>query len=206
MGAASLLGHLDLQSTFHKAIRRARLPVAYSQGFSPHQLISFAMPLPIGMEGFNEYVDIDFDGDVSAPEIIGPLNAALPDGLTVTGAVARKGKPSAARVIRAEYAAWPGDWPVERLNEIIAEMLAAESLIVMKATKSGAAPADIRADIFALSAAETAGGAKINAILSAGGERNLKPSAVVGYLAEKLETDARPASVRYARKTLILRD
>ena len=50
-GAMRYLGHLDLLRYFQKAVRRADIPVAYSGGFSPHQIMSFAAPLGMGLEG-----------------------------------------------------------------------------------------------------------------------------------------------------------
>ena len=48
-GAVRFIGHLDVMRHFQKAIRRAKLDVAYTKGFSPHQIISFAAPMPLGM-------------------------------------------------------------------------------------------------------------------------------------------------------------
>jgi radical SAM-linked protein len=203
-GAVSFLGHLDLQSVFQKAVRRAGLPVAYSQGFNPHQLISFAMPLPIGMDGLREYVDIDFTEELDGRYLAGALNGTLPKGLRVTGAAVRGGKASAARVVGAEYDVWLEGWPAGPLGEAVAGALAADSLVVLKKTKSGESEADIRRDILALGVAETESGAEVAMTVSAGGGGNLKPSVVVGYLAKSIGAD--PLRARYTRRALILRD
>ena len=55
-GAMRYLGHLDLLRYFQKAVRRADIPVAYSGGFSPHQIMSFAAPLGMGLEGLDAVV------------------------------------------------------------------------------------------------------------------------------------------------------
>ena len=52
------IGHLDLMRYFQKAVRRAELPAAYSQGFSPHMIMSFANPLGVGLTSDGEYFDI----------------------------------------------------------------------------------------------------------------------------------------------------
>ena len=57
-GALKYIGHLDVMRYFQKLMRRADIPIAYSEGFSPHQIMSFAMPLGIGDESIAEYVDI----------------------------------------------------------------------------------------------------------------------------------------------------
>jgi len=56
---ARYIAHLDLTRVFDRALRRAGVEVAYSEGFNPHPKISFGPPLPVGVEGQREYVDID---------------------------------------------------------------------------------------------------------------------------------------------------
>lgn len=53
------IGHLDVMRFFQKALRRAGIDVAYSTGFSPHQIMSFASPLGVGMCSYGEYMDIE---------------------------------------------------------------------------------------------------------------------------------------------------
>jgi radical SAM-linked protein len=52
------ISHLDLQRTFMRALRRASVPVAYTQGFNPQPRLVFAAPLAVGIEGKNEYFDL----------------------------------------------------------------------------------------------------------------------------------------------------
>ena len=59
-GSVKFIGHLDCMRFFQKAIRRAKLDVAYSQGSSPHQLMSFASPLGVGITSDGEYLDVEF--------------------------------------------------------------------------------------------------------------------------------------------------
>ncbi len=60
-GVVRYIGHLDVMRYFQKAIRRSGLPVVYSQGFSPHQLMSFALPLGVGVTSDGEYMEVEFD-------------------------------------------------------------------------------------------------------------------------------------------------
>ena len=92
------LSHLDLMRTFCRAMRRGGIPVLYSAGFNPHAQMVFGLPLPVGVTGDAEYLDIDLDIDLDknhdmdmedgfrADDIKAKLNAVLPDGLTVTAA------------------------------------------------------------------------------------------------------------------------
>ena len=57
-GVMKFIGHLDVMRFFQKAIRRADIDIRYSEGFSPHPVMSFAAPLGVGMESIGEYFDI----------------------------------------------------------------------------------------------------------------------------------------------------
>ena len=57
-GAVKFIGHLDTMRYFQKAIRRSEIDIAYSGGFSPHQIMSFAAPLGVGQTSNGEYMDI----------------------------------------------------------------------------------------------------------------------------------------------------
>ena len=82
-GILKFIGHLDLLRTFQRAFRRAEVPLAYSQGFNPHPLLSFANPLALGMTSEDEYADITLEQEMDNAEIIQRLNAALPPGLSL---------------------------------------------------------------------------------------------------------------------------
>ena len=70
-GNMKYVGHLDLMRFFQRAMRRADIPIKYSEGFSPHQIMSFAAPLGIGLESVGEYVDITIDDELQGdPEAI----------------------------------------------------------------------------------------------------------------------------------------
>jgi len=58
-GPLRFIGHLDVMRYFQKAIRRCGIPIAYSEGFSPHQIMSFAAPLSVGHTSEGEYMDIE---------------------------------------------------------------------------------------------------------------------------------------------------
>ena len=55
-GAMKFIGHLDIMRYFQKAIRRAEIPIVFTEGFSPHMVMSFASPLGVGIESEGEYM------------------------------------------------------------------------------------------------------------------------------------------------------
>ena len=82
-GALRYVGHLDLMRTWERALRRAGLPLAYSQGFSPHARLALGAPLAVGFEGERELLDAWMAPPVAPVEVAGRLGGELPDGLSV---------------------------------------------------------------------------------------------------------------------------
>ena len=83
MGVLKYIGHLDLMRFFQKAVKRANLDIAYSQGFSPHQLMSFAAPLALGVTSEGEYFDAEFNSLIPSDEFVRRLNEQMVDGVFV---------------------------------------------------------------------------------------------------------------------------
>jgi radical SAM-linked protein len=82
-GPLRYVGHLDLQTLWERAARRAGLPLAYSQGFHPQAKIQFASALPLGFSSRAEVMDMRLQEDVDARELTERLKGALPDGITI---------------------------------------------------------------------------------------------------------------------------
>ena len=84
-GSVKFIGHLDCMRFFQKAIRRAKLDVAYSKGYSPHQIMSFASPLGVGITSDGEYIDIEFNSlpDMSKEELIKYMNSFMTEEIYI---------------------------------------------------------------------------------------------------------------------------
>ena len=82
-GVLKFIGHLDVMRYFQKAIRRAGIDISYSAGFSPHQIMSFASPLGIGLESNGEYMDIEVNSLTSSREFMNALNAQMAEGIKI---------------------------------------------------------------------------------------------------------------------------
>ena len=94
-GPAKFFGHLEMVSIFTRAIRRAGIPIKFSEGFHPKPKISFEDPLPVGMESDHEILWITVPPDVGPDRVRRELNRQLPAGLSVSSCrpVTRKAKP-----------------------------------------------------------------------------------------------------------------
>jgi len=82
-GDMVFISHLDLIRVFERAIRRAGIPVAYTQGFNPHPIMAFATALGIGVASEGEYIDIQLSDDMDSELFMSSLNSVLPDGLKI---------------------------------------------------------------------------------------------------------------------------
>lgn len=80
--AVRYVGHLDLMRTWERALRRAQLPLAYTQGFSPHARLALGAPLAVGFEGERELLDVWVAPPVTPLDVARRLNAELPAGLS----------------------------------------------------------------------------------------------------------------------------
>ncbi len=85
-GMMKYLSHLDLVRLFERAFRRAEIPLAFSQGFNPHPIVSFASPLSIGVSSEAEYFDLVLSKAMHEAEFVRKLNHTLPEGIRLVTA------------------------------------------------------------------------------------------------------------------------
>lgn len=153
-GSMRFIGHLDVMRYFQKAIRRAGIDIAYSEGFSPHPVMSFAAPLGVGLTSDGEYMDIEVRSTRSTEESIAALNGAMAEGFEVTEYVAlRDGAAKAmAAVAAADYAVWfkkERDFSPEEIAEKIdAYYVRQEKIEVVKQTKKSERTVDLKPLIY----------------------------------------------------------
>ena len=82
-GPLRFTGHLDVLRFFQKAIRRAGLDVVYTHGFNPHQVMSFAAPLGVGLCSVGEYMDVEIASSDGAEDFKERLQEACPYGIDI---------------------------------------------------------------------------------------------------------------------------
>ncbi len=153
-GSMKFIGHLDCMRFFQKAIRRASLDVAYSKGYSPHQLMSFASPLGVGITSDGEYMDVEFNSlpDMPMDDLVNYLNRYMTDEIYVTdiSIMPDSFKNSMSLLEAADYMiaekeeyVFPKDWKI-RWNEYIHQ----PSIMVTKKTKRSEKEIDIKPYIY----------------------------------------------------------
>jgi radical SAM-linked protein len=156
----------DFPRALERALRRAEVPVAWSQGFSPHPRISYANAVPTGVASEAEYVEIALQQHRDPEQVATALDAALPDGLDVVRVAQAEG-PSLGELLTGPQAAssWllrlPGVAP-STLAAALDALLAQPEVLVPRVTKSGRTQVDVRAALVsaAVSAAPAQGPAE----------------------------------------------
>ncbi len=89
-GRAKYISHLDLIRCLQRAVCRAKLPAAYSEGFHPHMQTSFATTLPLGFIGTGELMDLELSEPLPCETVMERLNAVLPEGIRILEAGKRQ--------------------------------------------------------------------------------------------------------------------
>jgi radical SAM-linked protein len=136
-GRLVALSHLELMHTLLRAVRRAALPVAYSQGYHPKPKVSFGPALPVGVESVCEHVDLELVGPAEAAEVAARLARELPPGLSILGSeLLDPAAPSVSEAQRAVHyrAEFPEDsWPEAALREAVQDFREAGQALVTRA-------------------------------------------------------------------------
>ena len=183
-GRARYISHLDLMRTMQRVIKRARVPIWYTQGFNPHAYLMFPLALPLGTDSKVEILDIALTEDIPFDKVVDMLNSSMPEGLYFVSAARPVMKhtdiASAEYVIRAEL-----DAPADSLLEKWQEFVSQEEITIEKRTKpkkgrkqGGVKLVDIKPHITVVSAQARENALMLTLRLPAGGEFNLNSSVV----------------------------
>ena len=177
-GCMKFIGHLDVMRFFQKVMRRADIPIAFSGGYSPHMIMSFAQPLGIGLTSDGEYLDIELTEPIDSKEAVARMNAVSVEGIEMVSMVqiSEEKKASGMTITAAsDYQVFllesgkssdvrrkiPSEW-----KESWEEFLSQEQILVWKKTKKSEKEVDIKPMILYL-------------YLATGSEQNLKPDLVM---------------------------
>ncbi len=154
-GPIRFIGHLDVMRFFQKTIRRAGIDVAYSGGFSPHQIMSFAAPLGVGLESNGEYMDIQVNSLTSCEDVKDRLNAASVPGIEIISVkiLPENAGNAMASVAAASYTVSfrEGREPDFLKNTFdLTDFLAQDQILITKETKKGTREVDLKPGIYEL--------------------------------------------------------
>lgn len=178
-GPVKFIGHLDVMHYFQKAIKRAGIDIAYSTGFSPHQIMSFASPLSVGHESCGEYFDIELNSISTKEDIKERLNHTMIEGIRIldVAILDEKEGNAMASVAAADYlisfrdtVKLPSNW-----KKLLTEFVKQEWIPVVKKTKKGEKEINLKEGIYHLEIRDD----NIYMQLDAGSGSNIKPGFVL---------------------------
>ena len=182
-GPVKFIGHLDVMRFFQKGLRRAEIDVAYSTGFSPHQIMSFASPLGVGLESNGEYFDVEILTPISSQEFIDKFNAVSTPWIQVTDVrlLPDKAGNAMASVAAASYmiSFREGFGFTEGWQQKFTKFMSQTQILVTKATKKGTAEIDLKPAIYDYKVLQ--GGVYL--LINASSEGNIKPTLVMDAFA-----------------------
>ncbi len=157
-GSMRFIGHLDVMRYFQKAFRRAGIAISYSQGFSPHQLMSFASPLGIGLSSDAEYLDVVLEDEAQAKNFLSRINEVMNEEITVKDfmVLEEAAKTSMAVLAACDYliTVKPGKesflTDTTKRTGALERFAARELVEILKKTKRSEKLVDIRENIYFL--------------------------------------------------------
>lgn len=214
-GIMRFIGHLDVMRYFQKAMRRAEIPIAFTGGYSPHMIMSFAQPLGVGVTSDGEYLDIELKEPIRSEDAVKQLNAVMVEGIDIVSFVQipddkkcsgmtivaaaeydvsfLKSAKSAYETIRIEEALGQES----NCEKLMADFLAQDEIIVLKKSKKQEREIDIKPLIYQMKLNMEEN--KLHLFLAAGSEENLKPDLVMDTFFKFIGTTSDVTPVHYHR-------
>ena len=205
-GVLRYIGHLDVMRYYQKAIRRAGLDVTYSQGYSPHQLITFAAPLGLGVTSEGEYFDAEMNTVTTSADMVARLNETMVPGMEVKDIVALKegAKTAMAVVAGSDYVIRmrEGYGDIQTFQQALEGFFGQEKIEVVKVSKTKETLMDIKPFIFKINSWNDG----IYMLLSTGSVDNIKPELVMEAMCRYLSIDYQKMAFRVHRLETYMRN
>jgi radical SAM-linked protein len=183
------ISHLDVLRYWERAIRRAELPLSYSQGFTPHPKLQFAGPLPLGYLAEREVVDVSLDERVPAEEFQARLEPQTVPDMPSLGAeeVPLSTPPPQNSLVWADYRVDAPGLALDRATEAAARFLALRELAWTEERREKERTFDLRAATPSLSVEQAEGGTRLLMRLSATQELMVRPETLMAAVFEGAE-------------------
>ena len=195
-GMAKFISHLDTVRLITRSMKRACVPIWFTEGFNPHAFLTFAMPLSLGFESYCETVDFRLMEEVDLEELKVRLNNALPVDITVKEIYVYETSPN--DIHWAEYKIIFNN-PDNKFLETAEKTLSSDEIIVEKKAKQGRKKVNkevnIKEYIKSFELSEENGKLVLKTILSSGTSMNINPMLLIGALVKDTETDEQDVDV-----------
>ena len=198
-GSMKFIGHLDIMRFFQKVMRRADIPIAFTGGFSPHMIMSFANPLGVGVTSDGEYFDIELTEDIDMKLAVERMNQVVVEGIEIVNMVPisdDKKQTGMSIVAAADYLSslksgiFPEDW-----KEKAGQFMNQPTISILKKTKKSEKEVDIKPMIYKFEVR----GESVYTQVATGSVENLKPELVMQALSSFLGVDLETVSFAHHR-------
>ena len=198
-GVMKFIGHLDVMRFFQKVMRRADIPIAFSGGFSPHMIMSFANPLGVGVTSDGEYFDIELTEEIDMQAAVACMNETVVEGIEIVNMVPisdDKKQTGMSIVAAADYLSslkngeFPEDW-----KEKAEGFMSQPSISIVKKTKKSEKEVDIKPMIYKFEVRDDS----VYMLVATGSVENLKPELVMQALCGYLGVNAESVSFVHHR-------
>lgn len=206
------ISHLEIMRLLQRALRRADIPVACSEGFNPQPRLSIAAPLPVGVTAANEPVEVFLWEKISPAELVQKVNSCLPNGFFINRAEeALEDEPPLMQVVDAAlYRGYPLmekiKLPAGDLHRGVEKISNREELIVERKGKKGPRQINLRPYIYNLKLAEDErGNVELKMFLKTGSQGGARPGEVVRTLSEWSDSSQLPHWLQLHREGLYRR-
>ena len=205
-GVMKFIGHLDIMRFFQKVMRRADIPIAFTGGFSPHMIMSFANPLGVGLTSDGEYFDIELAEEIDMQAAVARMNEVMVEGIDVVNMVPisdSKKDTGMSIVAAADYLSslktgtFPSDWK-ERANMFLNQ----SEIKTVKKTKKSEKEVDIKPMIYQFETRDES----VYMRVATGSVENLKPEVVMNAFCEYLGMNMEEISFAHHRVDVYARE
>ena len=198
-GVMKFIGHLDVMRFFQKVMRRADIPIAFTGGFSPHMIMSFANPLGVGVTSDGEYFDIELTEEIDMQAAVARMNETVVEGIEIVNMVPisdDKKQTGMSIVAAADYLSslkkgeFPKDWKTKAEG-----FMKQPSISIVKKTKKSEKEVDIKPMIYKFEVRDDS----VYMLVATGSVDNLKPELVMQALCSFLGVDTECVSFAHHR-------
>ena len=183
-GTAKYISHLDINRCMQRAMKRAGIPLWFTEGFNPHAYLTFPLPLALGYESVYECVDFRLIEEMSEEELVSRLNEVFPMGLRAVSAAEPQMKSLA--IVSASYEArlQLADTEAEKAKAILEAFFAQPEIKALKRTKKGEKEISLKEHLHELSLSVEGGEVLMRVTLPAGNDFNINPTLVLDAFAK----------------------
>lgn len=198
LGRARFISHLDINRCMSRAVRRAKIPLWYTEGFNPHPYMTFSLPLSLGIESLCESMDIRIEGEMGNEEVKERMNAVMPEGIRVVEVAEPVSK--AKDIAYASYEITLETTSAEDLCQRLQQALQSGELMAEKKGKQGRRrvikEVNLSDYIRQYEIKQEEGNVVLQMVLMAGSSKNVNPMLLMETLLKKAEVSASASILR----------